>query len=79
MITRVSSVIRPGSDLIFDHPYNDYALAIGGMLDRPRVHRTAGSDWASPGRAPQAGRQLAGDQTLVKGVLVVVTLRANGL
>ena len=30
------------------------------MLDRPQVHRTAGSDWASPRRAPQAGRQLAG-------------------
>ena len=50
-----------------EHPYRslradyaDYALAIGGMLDRPQVHRTAGSDWASPRRAPQAGRQLAG-------------------
>ena len=37
-----------------------YGLAIGGMLDKPRVHRTAGSDWASSRRAPQAGRLLAG-------------------
>ena len=38
----------------------DYALAIGGMLDRPQVHRTAGSGWASPRRAPQGGRLLVG-------------------
>jgi hypothetical protein len=38
----------------------DYALAIGGILDRPQVHRTAGSGWASPRRAPQGGRQLVG-------------------
>jgi hypothetical protein len=38
----------------------DYALAIGGMFDRPQVHRTAGSGLASPRRAPQGGRQFVG-------------------
>ena len=33
----------------------DYTRVVGGMLDRPKVHRTACSGWASPHRAAQAG------------------------
>jgi hypothetical protein len=33
----------------------DYALAVGGMLDTPEVHRTACSGWALPHRTAQAG------------------------
>ncbi len=42
--------------MIFDHPYNaEYERAVGGMLDRPEVHRTACSGWASSHRGAPAG------------------------